>query len=165
SEGCNDDVNKFVWSALGWDPEADAVETLRQYGRYFIGDRFADDFAQGLLALERNWRGPLLTNAGVETTLRQFQDMERAAGPRELANWRFQQALYRAYYDAYTRDRLAYETELEARAWEVLRRARDVGALRAIDRAIAILDRADTERVSADRRARVFELAEALYQS
>ena len=23
SEGCNDDVNKFVWSALGWDPDAD----------------------------------------------------------------------------------------------------------------------------------------------
>ena len=23
SEGCNDDVNKIVWSGLGWDPEAD----------------------------------------------------------------------------------------------------------------------------------------------
>jgi hypothetical protein len=22
SEGCNDDVNKFVWSGLGWNPEA-----------------------------------------------------------------------------------------------------------------------------------------------
>ena len=40
-----------------------------------------DDFAQGLLALERNWRGPLLTNAGVMTTLKQFQAMEQAAAP------------------------------------------------------------------------------------
>src|SRR6185437_9023460 len=26
SEGCNDDVNKFVWSGLGWDPEADVTD-------------------------------------------------------------------------------------------------------------------------------------------
>ena len=49
SEGCNDDVNKFVWSGLGWDPEAPVVEILRDFGRYFIGDDYADDFAQGLL--------------------------------------------------------------------------------------------------------------------
>ena len=42
SEGCNDDVNKAVWSALGWDPEADVLETLRDYSRYFIGDGYAD---------------------------------------------------------------------------------------------------------------------------
>jgi len=39
SEGCNDDVNKIVWTALGWDPDMDVVEILRQYGRYFVGDR------------------------------------------------------------------------------------------------------------------------------
>ena len=39
SEGCNDDVNKIIWSGLGWDPEATVVEILRDYGRYFIGDR------------------------------------------------------------------------------------------------------------------------------
>jgi len=31
--------------------------------------------------------------------------MERAATPQMLATWRFQQVLYRAYYDAYTRSR------------------------------------------------------------
>ena len=36
SEGCNDDVNKIVWSALGWDPAADVLEVLRQYSRYFL---------------------------------------------------------------------------------------------------------------------------------
>ena len=33
SEGCNDDVNKFIWSGLGWDPEADVEDVLRQYTR------------------------------------------------------------------------------------------------------------------------------------
>ena len=62
SEGCNDDVNKIVWSGLGWNPDANVTDILREYSRYFIGDRYADAFAQGLLALERNWRGPLTAN-------------------------------------------------------------------------------------------------------
>jgi hypothetical protein len=165
SEGCNDDVNKAVWSALGWDPDADVGEVLREYSRYFLGDRYTDTFAQGLLALERNWQGPLLTNGHVYTTLAQFQAMERAATPQDRLNWRFQQALYRAYYDATTRRRLLYETELEEQAMEKLRDAPRTGALLAMAEAEEILDRAVTQRVAADWRARVFELAEALFQS
>jgi hypothetical protein len=165
SEGCNDDVNKFVWSALGWDPEADVVDVLRQYGRYFIGDREADPFAQALLGLERNWSGPLLTNAGVETTLSQLRELERSAPPRVRQNWRFQQALYRAYYDAYLRERLLAETALEARAVEALRRANELGSDLAMSRASGVLERSLTEPPSPDRRGRVFSLAEALFQS
>jgi hypothetical protein len=116
SEGCNDDVNKIVWSGLGWNPKVDVGDILREYSRYFIGEKYTEDFAQALLALERNWKGPLLSNAGVYTTLQQFQSMERAASPQVLLNWRFQQALYRAYYDAYNRSRLMYETGLEDQA-------------------------------------------------
>ena len=90
SEGVNDDVKKFVWSGLSWDPEADVAQILREFARYSIGWPVQDSFAQGLLALERNWRGPLMANAALETTLRQFQEMERAATPQMLANWRFQ---------------------------------------------------------------------------
>ena len=165
SEGCNDDVNKIVWSGLGWDPETDVVDILRQYSRYFIGEGYEDGFAQGLLALERNWQGPLLTNESVYTTLQQFQAMERDASPQVLLNWRFQQGLFRAYYDAYERRRLIYETELEESAMDVLRNAADLGSTLALDRAEAILDRALTNRVALDWRARIFELAEALYQS
>jgi hypothetical protein len=165
SEGCNDDVNKIVWSSLGWDPDVPVLDVLRQYGRYFIGPRHADDFAQGLLALERNWRGPLLTNEGVFTTLQQFRALEQRATPRDLLNWRFQQALYRAYYDAYTRRRLVYETELEERALDRLRTARRAGSLLAMREAEAVLDRAETDRPAPEWRARVFELGEALFQS
>jgi len=167
SEGCNDDVNKFIWSALGWDPEVDVLQVLREYGRYLVGlgDRHADDFAQGLLALEQNWRGPLLTNSSVATTLGQFRTLERSASPSVLANWRFQQALYRAYYDAYVRSRLIFETDLEEQAVGRLRTARQLGSKMAMHDAGAILDRAPAEPVAADLRARVFELAEALFQS
>ena len=165
SEGCNDDVNKIVWSGLGWDPERNVVDILREYGRYFLGPRHSDSMAQLLLALERNWRGPLLTNGGVDTTLAQARELERSVAPPDLLKWRFQQALYRAYYDAYTRRRLLYETALEQAAMDKLRETGRMSASVAMSEAESILDRGVTEPAARDLRARVFELAEALYQS
>ncbi|MGD0772902.1 MAG: glycoside hydrolase family 20 zincin-like fold domain-containing protein [Candidatus Solibacter sp.] len=165
SEGSNDDVNKFVWSSLGWNPDTLVVDILREFGRYFIGERMADGFAQGLLALERNWVGPLAANAGVDTTLEQFQAMERGAPPQVTGNWRFQQALYRAYYDYYLRARLLHESQLESEAMDRLRETPRVGSLTAMDEAEATLKRALTHPVAQWARARVFELAEALFQS
>src|SRR5207247_2255199 len=131
SEGCHDDVNKMVWSALGWDDKADVKDVLRQYGRYFIGPALGDRFAEGLFALEKNWEGAVLENAGIDETLKLFQAMERDAGPREKLNWRFQQALYRAYYDAYVRARLRHETAALNAALARLRQAGEPGGVSA----------------------------------
>ena len=164
SEGCNDDVNKVVWSALGWDPKSEVLQILREYSRYFVGPAYTDSFAQGLLALERNWRGPLAANASVDSTLEQFQAMERAASPADLRNWRFQQALYRAYYDAHVRSRLLHETAIEERALERLRVAKNGESRRALADATRILDDAQVW-PSPEWRQRVYVLAEALFQS
>ncbi|MCI0332781.1 MAG: hypothetical protein L0228_06120, partial [Planctomycetes bacterium] len=165
SEGCNDDVNKMIWSALCWDPNAQPIDTLREYSRYFIGPGFTEGFAQGLLALERNWRGPLLANDAVTTTLETFRTLERNAEPRTLRNWRIQHALYRANYDAYQRQRLLKETAQEAEAMKILATAHKIGAFKAIDDAEAVLDRADASEDSDQLERRVNELAEALFQS
>jgi hypothetical protein len=164
SEGANDDVNKFVWSGLGWDPKADVLQILREYSRYFLGGRYTDSFAQGLLALERNWRGPLAANTSVYTTLEQFQGMERTASPADLHNWRFLQGLYRAYYDAYVRSRLLHETAIEERALERLRSLRRGESLQALADAGRMLGLAE-EKPAADWRLRVYTLAEALFQT
>lgn len=165
SEGCNDDVNKAVWSAVGWDPNTEPIDILRDYSGYFVGKKHKEAFAQGLLALEKNWEGQLLTNSRVPVVLQQFQEMERLAPPRVRLNWRFQMALYRAYYDAYIQTRLRYEKCLEEKALEELRSARRIGSLAAVDRAEALLDQAVVHPVAPDWRARIFELAEALFQS
>ncbi len=164
SEGCNDDVNKFVWSALGWNPDASLTDILRDYSRYFIDARHADAFAEGLLALERNWRGPLAANAGVDRTLDHFQALERDATPRELTNWRFQQAQYRANYDAYVRRRLVHATTVEAKAMLLLSKAAGTGSQQVLVDAERLL-KDDGARVAVELRARTFELAEALFQS
>jgi len=164
SEGCNDDVNKVVWSALGWDPKSEVLQILREYSRYFVGPAYTDSFAQGLLALERNWRGALAANASVYATLEQFQRMERGASPADLRNWRFQQALYRAYYDAHVRSRLLHETAIEERALERLRVVKSGESGEALADVARILDEAQV-RPSQEWRQRVYVLAEALFQS
>jgi hypothetical protein len=186
SEGCNDDVNKIVWSALAWDPEAKVIDVLRDYSRYFMGDKYADGFAQGLLSLERNWRGALLSNENVYITLRQFQAMEDSASPHDLLKWRFQQALYRAYYDAYIRRRLLYETDIENQvmnkleeirrvgvrpypldvdSWAPRRRTSGLDVSAILSEAEAIVEKGLSGSVSQDWRSRILELGEALYQS
>jgi hypothetical protein len=134
SEGVNDDVNKFIWSALGWSAQTDPMATLREYARYFVGgDGFsADDFARGIVSLERNWEGPLAANASVDTTLRRFEQMQQAATPAQSGNWRFEAALYRAYYDAYERHRLLIATTKERRALGFLSAAGRTGSAAAM---------------------------------
>lgn len=165
SEGLNDDVNKIVWSGLGWNPNANLTEILEDYSRYFIGPEYASDFAQGLFNLEQNWNGPLLGNTSVYTTLYKFQSMDKKALPDVRLNWRFQQAMYRAYYDAYNRSRLIYETQLEDEAMNILRKSSEMGSLLAMEQASDVLDKASLKNVSEDWRQRIFELAEALFQS
>jgi hypothetical protein len=186
SEGCNDDVNKFVWSALGWNPDQSVPSVLREFSRYFIGAQHEDGFAQGLLNLERNWRGSLATNEQVDVTLAGFQDMESYANPSVIQNWRWQQALYRAYYDAYVRWRLLDETGQLVRARDVLSRVWQVGwgplplgigdlpagypANRLdpnvlLDAAEAILNQPAIQPTGVVLRSRVTELGYALFQS
>jgi hypothetical protein len=165
SEGCNDDFNKFLWSGLGWNPDAKIEDIVHDYSQYFISAELADDFSQGLMDLERNWKGPLVSNDGVDKTLELFQLMEKRATPQDKLNWRFQQALYRAYYDAFVRWRLATENGLETQAMAALKNAPRTSPADAIAAATRILDSEDLQPEFREWRARVFELAEALYQS
>lgn len=186
SEGCNDDLNKFVWSALGWDPQRSVIDTLRDFSHYFAGKEQAEGLTHGLMSLEENWRGPLAANPSVAVTLAQFQDMERNSAPAVLGNWRFQQALYRAYYDAYLQNRLTEETAEVERALAILRRVNDIGWTPApleigaapsagppngadpillLDEAKGILQQTLIQSTSGSLRARVLELGEALFQS
>jgi hypothetical protein len=165
SEGCNDDVNKSIWSGLGWDPQLPVSALLKQYGSYFISESHSEEFARGLLDLEQNWRGSLATNENVEGTLARFQAMEKSASPFELRNWRFQQALFRAYYDAYVQRRLQHETAVENAAMRVLAEARHRGAAGTMTEAQAILERSAGQSGDPRLRERIFQLGEALFQT
>jgi hypothetical protein len=134
SEGVNDDVNKFLWNQWGWNSAAPAREILEDYARFFIGPQWTRAFAGAISDLEMNWRGPLISNAHIEPTLKEFQRIEQSPdAPR--ANWRFELALYRAYYDAFLQRRLRVETAQQQQAIEDLRKAPVLGAGESIHRA------------------------------
>jgi hypothetical protein len=164
SDGVHDDVNKVVWSALAWEPGRPVREILREYARLYFEPALAEEIADGILALERNWQGPLAVNGAVESTLLTWRRLEEKA-PRLESNWRWQMCLLRAVYDAYVRRRLIDETRLEAEANAVMADVAPGGAARAMDAAWAILNRATAQPAGADLRARIIELCERLFQS
>jgi hypothetical protein len=161
----NDDVNKIIWGALDWNPKANVRTILVEYGRYFIGQEFADAVVDGLLMLERNWTAPLATSDQVDPTLTHWQALERQAPPEALANWRFQQCLFRAYADAYIKQRLLQADRLQKEALAELGKAPEAGADAAMKAARAILARADSESPAPQLWQRCQELAGELFRS
>ena len=131
---------------------------------FILGSGVAQEVADGLLGLENNWQGSLAENASVDGVLALWQRIEKEH-PKLLSNWRFQQHLMRAYYDAYTRHRLIGETKLEKEALGLLGRTSELGADEAMRQAEAVLNRATTKPFRPELRARVNELAEDLFKS
>jgi hypothetical protein len=164
SDGIHDDVNKVIWSARGWDPQVEARDVLKDYARVFFRPGLAESVADGILALEKSWEGPLAENGAVESTLAYWRSLELKA-PDLKDNWRWQLCLLRSVYDAYVRRRLLYETELEKQANAALVGAREVGAEKAMNEARQILEHATREPPAPELRRRVMELCEALFKS
>jgi hypothetical protein len=164
SEACDDDVNKAIWSRLGWDRDTSPRETLMEYARYFAGHADAVRLADGLWGLERNWRGPLADNKEVEETLAVFQALEREGSDLTRDNWRVEMALYRAYYDAYVRRRLVAERAQQARAMEALAGAPISGSAAALASAEDALAAQPREAAAAALRDRIEDLARRLYE-
>jgi len=164
SDGVHDDVNKTIWSALSWNPEANARDILVEYARIFFDPGIAEEAADGILALEKNWRGPLMTNGAVESTLLYWQRLEKLA-PRLEENWRWQMCLVRAYYDAYIRRRLINETRLEEIANSILAKAEDKGADAVMTESIKVLNQAVSQPIAVELRQRIEDLCEKLFHS
>lgn len=164
SDGVHDDVNKTLWSQYAWDIRRSARDILIEYARFFFRPDVAEEAADGILALERNWEGALDENGGVAGTLALWRGLESRA-PELAGNWRWQMCLARAYYDAYTAERLRYERTLEDQANAMLAPAAFNTPGEAMDAAIACLRQAETQGCRADLRARVVELYDALFHS
>ena len=165
SDGAHDDVNKIIWSALDWDPTREARDIVLEYARYFIGEQFAERFTDGVMALEKNWEGPLASNESVNQTLALWQALEKDAPPALINNWRFQLALFRAYLDPFVRERLRADIEAEQMFYEELRDAEEVGADTALRRARKVLEVARRRPIATGLRERIEDLAVALKQS
>lgn len=164
SDGINDDVNKFIWTRKGWNPDEDVTEIMNQYVRFFFGMDNPESATNAIIGLEKNWDGPINENAGIELTLSEWNRLEHEY-PHLSRNWRWQMCLYRANYDAYIRRRNLYEKNLEKEANHILSCAGSIGIEQAMKQALDKVNEADTINVAPGLKQKIYGYADSLFLS
>jgi len=162
--GCYNDLNKFIWSATGSDPDAKVEDVLYDYGKVFFAydfkqnpdgrnssdskdaiiDAGARAVARGLELLEENWTGHLADNTSAEEALILWKKIATSTGGVGR-NWRLELFLYKAFLDAQVKCKYDAEMLCERQAYEALKQARAVGVSRAVGNARAALAKIDTD--------------------
>ena len=160
--GINADINTFVWLDQEWDPNSQIRHTLADYARLFLHPSLASDFADGILALEKNWSGALVSNRLINTTLDRWKQLQKLAPSKVSHHWRFQAPLLRAYYDAYTQRRLIRE---QAITRQICDRANNYLSQESIAQDLSHWTETGGEADSTELRDQCIKLSEELYQS
>lgn len=109
SEGVNDDVNKFVFGALDFDPDADLREILRDYARAFFPGEDCEKIVDVIFGMEQSWNGDPAENSSVENVYGMLIEMK---SDKLMKNWRYVLFLFRASCDKIIRDRRIFELNL-----------------------------------------------------
>lgn len=164
SDGVHDDVNKVLYSQLAWDSKKEVQEILEAYSRFFFGPEVAREAADGILALEKNWEGPVEKNVGIEMTFAYWKELDDRH-PELKENWRWQLLQLRSYYDTYQARRKKYEKYLEKQANAMMAQAEDMGAAAAMQEALELVNKAEKEPVYPEMRQRIVDYCEELWQS
>jgi hypothetical protein len=164
SDGAHDDVNKIVWTQLAWNSEQDVREILLGYSRFFFGYQLAESVADGILALEKNWDGPVEDNGSIESMFRYWNTLE-IENQALKDNWRWQLLLLRSHYDNYIRKRKMHEQASEKSAIKLLKRTRQTGADEAMRQALSEVNKANPDLASRKIKQKIVAYCEALYQS
>lgn len=165
--GCYNDLNKFIWSSMGWNPDGDPEDVLYDYGRVFFAydfrnnpvgdnpsasraaiiDAGASIVARGLELLEENWQGHLADNTSAETALKLWKKIANSMGGADgvMSNWRLEMFLYKAFIDAQVKRKYDAEMKYQRQAYKVLGEADKIGVAEAVNRARSSLAKIDTE--------------------
>ncbi len=123
SEGVNDDVNKVLFSQLGWSSATPAATILSEYARFFLHREGLENTVavEAIQGLEADWAGPLEANLHISKTRQLVNRLERSASSAQVArNPRWESIVYRATYDDYVQRKRLRERAAEARALNAL---------------------------------------------
>lgn len=165
SDGMHDDLNKMVWSRLGWDSQADIYDVVWEYANFFLHSPAADQITDGLFALERNWDGAVKNNGSIPATLALWKEINSAYQlDQQWTHWRWKMYLLRAHYDALVQERFRFEELLEREANRVMARADELGSEVVMDSVRQILARSAAHFSTHEGRDRIFHLADDLFE-
>lgn len=165
SDGMHDDLNKMVWSQLGWDKTTDIGDIVKDYANYFLDSKEAGRITDGLFALEDNWNGAIKYNGSITGTLELWKGINQERGLDEVReHWRWKMYLLRAHYDALIRKRFIYEEELELQANAVMQKSKELGSSAVIDSVQNILGRSQAHFQNDPWRKLIYDLADDLFE-
>lgn len=119
SEGVTDDVNKFLWSALEYDPDISAEEAVADYARAFFFGTDTDKISRLIFALEKNWQGAPENNESIDYAYESCLALSRSFDSLNC-NWRFLMLYFRACCDYYIKSRFIFDLSLISQAKERL---------------------------------------------
>lgn len=163
--GTYNDLNKFVWTFAGWEPEASLKEILEVYAKVFLAHDFRkspfsdrpEDMSreeliedalayvtEAFLLLEENWVGPLDKNRSTEKALEHWLTIaDCVGGPQE--NWRVEMFLNKARIDAQIKRKYDVEMQLEREVFHMIRNAGEEDISEIKIKVSEVLGRIDTE--------------------
>ncbi len=165
SEGVNDDVNKMLFSQLGWSSATPAATILSEYARFFLHREGPENevAVRTIQGLEADWAGPLDANLQIPRTRQLVNRLERSASSAQVAlNPRWESIAYRATYDDYVRRKRLRERSAEARALNALTDA-SLGSQARAAAAQAALSSTQPGLTETQEHARLLALADQLF--
>jgi hypothetical protein len=164
SEGVNDDVNKIVFTQLGWSASTPVNTILSEYARWFLRREGTQNSlsVQAIHGLEANWTGPIEENPSVATTRMLMESLNKASTPEQIiGNGRWESLLYRATYDDYVQRKLARERNAEEKAMVALSQTQPSETR--VDSARRMLASTTASAMEQQERAQLFSLADKLF--
>ena len=111
SEGAHDDVNKAIWSALEFNPNADLRTILLDYCRYFLFGADESRLADCIFMLEKNWQSAPEENPVIDFCHKELLSLGEEY-PSLKENWRYLSLYFRACCDKLVRERTLFELQL-----------------------------------------------------
>ena len=160
SDGIHDDFNKIAFSMLGWDPDVSPETIAFEYAKAFLGEARPQKGAEGILMLDKNWRGPILDNEQIENTRDLWEEIAAESTAGFIKNWRLQMYLYRANYDSFLKHKEQFEQEQESMVLAAVADARKDGAIAAAQAGLDALKTAQGTPVPDVLHARMYRLTE-----
>ncbi len=164
SEGVNDDVNKIVFTQLGWSASTPVNTILAEYARWFLQRQGAQNrlTVQAIHGLEADWTGPIETNSSIAPTHKLLEELNQESVPGQVSgNGRWESLLYRATYDDYVRRKLARERQAEAAAMTAL--AKPEPSQARVEFALTKLSRNAPRTTEKQEHDQLFRLADQLF--
>ncbi len=164
--GVYNDLNKFAWSAAGWNPEVEIDDLLHDYAKAFVVHDFeklpsgiarasnlskieflekAEDYVvKGLSLLEANWKRELIDNETTEEALDYWISIADCIGGADK-NWRVEMFLYKARVDAQIKRKVDIEKRIEDEVYQHIAEVKLWNQKTVVNHVNTIFDKVNTE--------------------